>query len=322
MDRSGAEPPYRRIVTEIRRRIAAGELRPGDRVPSTRRITAEWGVAMATATKVLTVLGQEGLVRAVPGIGTVVAEPEPPPVPGPARRRAPREADPGLTRDRIVQAAIEVADAEGFAALSMRRVAAQLGVGTMALYRYVPSRDDLVQLMVEEVLGEIVLPEPPPSGWRDRLAVITRMQWTSFRRHPWLQQTMSLTRPMLSPRGMAHTDWTMSAVDGLGLDPPTMFYLSVAVASYVHGMAASLVWESEAEHETGLTDEEWMASQGSALAGIFASGAVPTLARIAEAEFEFDIDKLFEFGMSRMLDGIAVFIDARPGGLPPASGLR
>ncbi|MGX1606137.1 GntR family transcriptional regulator, partial [Streptomyces celluloflavus] len=72
MDRP-APPPYRRIVDEIRRRIDAAELAPGDRVPSTRRITQEWGVAMATATKVLTTLRQEGLVRAVPGVGTVVA---------------------------------------------------------------------------------------------------------------------------------------------------------------------------------------------------------------------------------------------------------
>ncbi|MBZ4324459.1 GntR family transcriptional regulator, partial [Streptomyces huiliensis] len=76
-----------RIVTEIRRRIEAGELAPGDRVPSTREITRQWGVAMATATKVLTELRHEGLVRAVPGVGTVVAAP--PRRPGrPARRPA------------------------------------------------------------------------------------------------------------------------------------------------------------------------------------------------------------------------------------------
>jgi DNA-binding GntR family transcriptional regulator len=72
-------PPYRKIVAEIRRRIDAGELRPGDRVPSARQITADWGVAIATATKVLSTLQQDGLVRAVPGVGTVVAEPESPP---------------------------------------------------------------------------------------------------------------------------------------------------------------------------------------------------------------------------------------------------
>ncbi|MFD0358781.1 winged helix-turn-helix domain-containing protein, partial [Streptomyces sp. NPDC127110] len=72
------EAPYARIAAELRRRIESGELRPGDRVPSTRAITQRWGVAMATASKVLAALGQEGLVRAVPGVGTVVADPPAP----------------------------------------------------------------------------------------------------------------------------------------------------------------------------------------------------------------------------------------------------
>src|SRR5213592_4734308 len=74
---SPTDPPSARIVADIRRRIAAGELRPGDRIPSARQITREWGVAIATATKVLAALRQEGLVRAVPGVGTVVAAPHP-----------------------------------------------------------------------------------------------------------------------------------------------------------------------------------------------------------------------------------------------------
>ncbi|MBE1486351.1 TetR/AcrR family transcriptional regulator C-terminal domain-containing protein [Plantactinospora soyae] len=317
MDRPGTEPPYRRIVAEIRRRIVAGELRPGDRVPSTRQITAEWGVAMATATKVLTALREAGLVRAVPGVGTVVAEPdpEPPPAARGGRRRMARDPDPGLTRERIVHTAIEVADAEGFAALSMRQVAIRLGVGTMALYRHVPSRDDLVALMVEEVLDKMQLPETPPPGWRAQLELITRLRWAVFRQHPWMHQTMSLTRPMLSPQGMAQTDWTMRAVDGLGLDTPSMFYIVVSTAGFAHGMAANLVWESEAEQESGLTDEEWMANQDSTLNSIFESGAMPMLARLAEIDLEFDLDRLFEFGLQRMLDGVAVFIEGRSSAL-------
>ena len=70
-------PPYLRIVGELRRRIMAGELGPGDRVPSTRQIVREWGVAMATASRALTALRQESLVRAVPGVGMVVTGAEP-----------------------------------------------------------------------------------------------------------------------------------------------------------------------------------------------------------------------------------------------------
>ncbi|GAA5031799.1 winged helix-turn-helix domain-containing protein [Actinopolymorpha pittospori] len=81
---ANTDPPSVRILTEIRRRIATGELRAGDRVPSTRQITQQWGVAMATATKVLTALREEGLVRVVPGVGTVVDA-----AAGPSHRRTP-----------------------------------------------------------------------------------------------------------------------------------------------------------------------------------------------------------------------------------------
>ena len=104
-------------------------------------------MAMATATKVLTTLRQEGLVRAVPGVGTVVAEPQPrgPRAPGLPRERRPRETDRGLSRESVVRAGVEIADTEGLRALSMRRVAAEFGVSSMALYRHVASKDELVR---------------------------------------------------------------------------------------------------------------------------------------------------------------------------------
>src|SRR5437763_16528864 len=117
--------PYARIVAELERRIAAGELRPGDRVPSTRQLTQEWGGARATATRALSALRQQGLVHAVQGVGTVVADP-----------KRPARAEPGheLTRERIVRAAIAIADDEGLAAVSMRRIATELHAATMSLY--------------------------------------------------------------------------------------------------------------------------------------------------------------------------------------------
>jgi DNA-binding transcriptional MocR family regulator len=177
-------PPYAQIAVELRERIETGELAPGDRVPPTREITRRWGVAMATAAKALGVLRQEGLVRAVPGSGTVVEAhvtaarvPDPQVAPtvtatGPARRRTPPDA--ALTPDRIVLAAVAVADAEGIAGLSMRRVAAELGAATMSLYRHVADKDDLVVRMVDAVLGEWQVPAEPPDGWRPRLELAAR----------------------------------------------------------------------------------------------------------------------------------------------------
>lgn len=320
VDRSDAQlgPTYVRIVTEIRRRISAGELRPDDRVPSTRQIVREWGVAMATATKVLTTLRQEGLVRAVPGVGTVVAHPEPAPAPRTLRRRQARAHHGELTRERVVRTAVGIADAEGLAALSMRRVATELDIATMSLYRYVSGKDELVVLMADAALGEDKLPEPPPPGWRARLELVARLQWTIYRRHPWLAQVMSFTRPPLIPNGMAHTDWTMRAVDGLGLDFETMIQVAVTLASYVRGTAVNLEPEAQAEQDTGLTTEQWLKSRESEMAVILASGALPMFSRILtqggldpDLDLHLDLDTLVEFGLQRVLDGIEVLIAQR-----------
>src|ERR1700733_5296900 len=117
-------PPYAQIAAELRDQINNGTLAPGDRVPSTREITQRWGVAMATATKALAALRQEGMIRPIPGVGTVVVGRQPaqgrplslvPPAtpPGPAAARRPGLSDPRLTPARIVAAAIAPAGAAG-----------------------------------------------------------------------------------------------------------------------------------------------------------------------------------------------------------------
>src|SRR4051794_18948203 len=159
--------PSGRIAAELRSRIASGELPPGARMPSTRALVQRHGIAMATATKILTALRHEGLIQSVPGVGTVVAGPAHPRATeraAPARRRS--ATDPALTPGRIVAAGIAVADAEGLAGLSMRRVAAELAVAPMSLYRHVNDKDDLLLRMMDEAIGELPLPVPP-AGWRD-----------------------------------------------------------------------------------------------------------------------------------------------------------
>src|SRR5215470_14396502 len=228
--RSMTQPPYRRIADEIRARIADRELRPGDQVPSARGITREWGVALATATKVLATLNAEGVTRALPGRGTVVASPAGPAQPAGVPARARRdEGDPDLTRERIVAAAIRVADAEGLAQLSMRRIATELRAAPMSLYRHVNGKDELLVSMMDSVLGEDPLPARPPSGWRAQLELSSRMQWQGFRRHPWLAQALSITRPQLIPNGMRHTEWALRALDGLGLTIQEMMHIHMTL---------------------------------------------------------------------------------------------
>ncbi|MFJ6215774.1 TetR/AcrR family transcriptional regulator C-terminal domain-containing protein [Streptomyces sp. NPDC092296] len=300
-----SDSPYTRIAQQIRQRIETGELAPGDRVPSTRQITREWGVAMATAGKVLAALRQEGLVRAVPGVGTVVAAGSAPP----ARRRERPGGGPEVTRERIVRVAIECADAEGLAALSMRRVAAEFGVATMTLYHYVPSKDELVLLMADAALGEERLPDTPPPGWRAQLELLARLQWAAYRRHPWLATVISMTRPQPLLKGMRHTEMALAALAGSGLPHDAVLHAAITVIGYVRGTAVSLEAEAEARRETGLTDQEWLERQDPYWERLMADGGFPELARFTQGEdVAMDTDSLFEFGLRRLLDGLAVFI--------------
>jgi AcrR family transcriptional regulator len=315
-----------RIVAELQRRIESGELAQGDRVPSTREITRQWGVAMATATKVLAELRYRGLVRAVPGVGTVVvgvrgpvrtgrrtpagtpgAHPASAPV---ARRRG--AVDRALTRQRIAAAAVTVADAEGLAAVSMRRVAAELQVSTMSLYRHVADKDDLLVRMIDVVLSRCSFPEDPPEGWRYRLELAARMLWELFRGHPWLAPALSLTRPQPVADALSFTEWVLTALDGHGLDPSTAFTVDLTLFNYVRGTAVNIEMEAEAEALSGLDHEEWMGTQEPTFQAILAAGRYPRLSRLTAAGYDFDLDRLFEFGLQRLLDGLAMLLDEAP----------
>ncbi|PPK69438.1 TetR/AcrR family transcriptional regulator C-terminal domain-containing protein [Actinokineospora auranticolor] len=306
------EPPYRRVAADLRGRIAAGELNPGDRVPSTRQITRDWGVALATATKALQVLTQEGLVHAVPRVGTVVTDP--------AARPVERAEPEGLTRARVVAAAMEIADTQGLAGLSMRAVAAKLGVAAMAPYRYVDSKEDLILLMMDESMGEAVFPEGAPRSWRAGLELAARQQWRMFRRHPWLAQVFSLTRPQILPKGLRQAEWTMTALAALNLPKDEKFHVYVTMFNYVRGTAVNLEWEREAEEQTGLTDDEWMSQNEGEFVRLLSSGDYPVFAAMVQ-DFDYDmrLDNLFEFGLLRMLDGLTEYF-RQVGAVSPEPG--
>ena len=302
------EPPYARIVAELRDRIESGVLAPGDRVPSTREITKRWGVAMATATKVLSALRQAGLVRAVQGVGTVVDTREPDSAaPHPAHRRP--APDTALTAARIVATAITIADAEGIAAASMRRVAADLGVAPMSLYRHVADKDDLVTHMLDTVLREARLPSDAPPDWRSRLEIAGRLLWHTFTVHPWLASALSLTRPQPVSGGLAYTEWVCGALNAAGLDLATTFTAHITLFNYVRGTAINLELEAEAEAVTGMDNEQWMDTQEAEMRRIIAGGEFPIFERLVTGGYDFDLTNLFEFGLQRLLDGMAVLIN-------------
>jgi AcrR family transcriptional regulator len=320
------EAPYLRIAAEIRDRIARGELRPGDRVPSTRQITQQWGVAMATATKVIAVLRDEGVVNARPGAGTTVSVlvPQPAPPANPTSQAQPAHEKSAsrthdLTRDRIVHAAIAIADAEGLAGLSMRRVATDLDVATMSLYRHVPGKDELLESMADAVFAEQRLPAEAPAPWRDRLEIAAGLLWSVFRRHPWAAEIVSLTRPQALPNLLHYAEWVLAALRDLGLDTDDMMHAHLTLFGHVRGIALSLQSEVHAQRDTGMTNEEWPDSGSAGIAAVFTSGEFPMLSSLAERDFDFDLDRLFEFGLQRLLDGLDAQFGAGPSpAAPPA----
>jgi AcrR family transcriptional regulator len=296
-----AEAAYTRIVADLRSRIEAGELRPGDRVPPARAITREWGVAIATATKAHAALRDEGLTVARPGVGTVVA--------GPAPRR-----DTDLRLDRIVTAAMAVADHHGMAELSMRRIATDLGVATMSLYRHVPSREDLEVAMIDAALGEVRVPPRYSGDWRTDLEQGGRVMWEVFQRHPWLGATMSLTRPQLSVNGMRLGEWIMGSLSRTRLGVTDKMLVQILLFSFVRGVADALQPEAEAMRDTGLTGDEWMDTQEGMFHRLVAEHPMPTYEELflRTPDFDFDLDVLFEFGLARFLDGIGAWIASEP----------
>jgi AcrR family transcriptional regulator len=307
-------PPYARIAAELRAQIERGELRPGQRVPSTREITGRWGVAMATATKALAALRQDGLVHPVPGVGTVVSDTATGPARPPAPARSPETGPPRpaartpMAPDRIVAAAIRVADAEGLAALSMRRVAAEIGAAPMSLYRHVADKDDLVVQMMNTVFARTELPDPPPDGWRARLELAARILWAMFRAHPWLASALSLTRPQVMPDALPFTEWLLTALDGYGLELSTMFTTYLMLINYVRGTAVNLEAEAEAEAATGLNSEEWLQTQEAQFWSSLPPGGYPRFQRLISEEYDFNLDQIFEFGLQRLLDGLDALI--------------
>jgi AcrR family transcriptional regulator len=232
---------------------------------------------------------------------------------GPApKSRGPKQ---GLTVERIVRAGIEIADAEGLAALSMRRVAERLGVGTMSLYTYVPSKAELVDVMFDRAIGSVERPEVE-GGWRERLTAIARADWDLYQRHPWLLQVMAMARPPLGPASIAAYDYNLRAVDGIGLTELEMDSVVSMVAIYVQGTARAAAEAASSPADTGQTDAEWWETYAPLLEKVFDAEKYPVAARVGEVAGEtyqsaYDAKHGFEFGLARILDGIAALISTR-----------
>ncbi|MEU1729009.1 TetR/AcrR family transcriptional regulator [Nonomuraea sp. NPDC005692] len=233
-----------------------------------------------------------------------------PPAPEEPAAQPGRPAEATLDQGRVVRAAVALADREGLAALSMRRIATDLGVGVMSLYRYVPSREELNDLMVDAVFAARPLPEPGPDGWRARLELSARQEWELYRRHPWMSHLVAVTtRPPVAPALMAYTDWRMRALDGHGLDFATLVQVAIMIGTYVQSAAVPLAHEAQAARTSRHTRREWAQARKEAFARSIGAARLPMVAEFGDEAFEAsEPENIFEFGLHRMLDGIGLLL--------------
>jgi AcrR family transcriptional regulator len=213
---------------------------------------------------------------------------------------------PAHSRARITEVALEIADAEGLEALSMRRVAKELGAGTMSLYRYVPSKDDLIELMVDAVIGEFIPEEGDLSGdWRTDLRLVAHHTRRAMRRHPWIAG-----RPggmTFGPNALQVAEVALGAVDGLGLTIDQMMSVTGMVTSYVNGFVQNELMAAEVRRRTGLTDEQLMLANAPYIRSIMETGKHPLVERVImdARQPHMDPGERFEYGLESILDGIA-----------------
>lgn len=225
--------------------------------------------------------------------------------------RPSRGPKPALSLDQIVTAAIKIADTDGLAALSMRRVAAELGAGTMSLYRYVPGKAELLDLMLDRVCDPGDTADRVQGlDWRGVLEVVARGTWDLYLAHPWLLQ-VNWARPVLGPSSLAAVELVQGGLLGTGLPDQERVMVMFVVDGFVTGAARGYLNARTASEGSESTDEEYWAVHGPALELALTSGDYPTLAKMSEDSFDFGQEQAFEFGLHRLLDGIGAYITNR-----------
>lgn len=211
---------------------------------------------------------------------------------------------PTLTLEQIVRTAIDLADSEGLDALSMRKLAQRLDVGTMSLYRYVPSKTELLNLMLDAVSGPTHLRRTTfDAGWRVGLEGVGHGGRQQYLAHPWLLQ-VNWTRPVLGPNSVADMELIMTGMKDLPLSDREKMHVVVALDSYVTGAVRQEILSQRAAAESGMTDEEFWEAQAPFLYEIFDTGRYPTMASLSEDTFAGTWEESFDFGLRLLLDGI------------------
>ena len=225
--------------------------------------------------------------------------------------------------EAIVRAAIELADAEGLDAVSMRRVAERLAIGTMSLYTYVPGKGELLDLMLDTVYGERSKTAILPDGsTHERLEALAREQWAFHERHPWTLYIAS-GRAVLGPNELDAYEAALSIVVDLGVDARDAIAIIDSVGLFVRGVARDAAEADAAERVTGVSEMEWWTERDAILSEKMTPDRYPALGKLETGggfavpddtpnyNLRFILDD-FEFGLQRLLDGIDAYLAGQP----------
>lgn len=228
--------------------------------------------------------------------------------------RPSRGPKPSLTVAAIAAAAIELADEEGLAALSMRRVAAKLGVGTMSLYRYVPSKAELIDVILDRVIGETLAEDRTTvltgGTWREKLKAVAHSTRGLYLRHPWLLQIYQ-ARPMAGPNSLRSYNDQLGVLAGTGLTDLEKINTIGLISGVVVSTTLATIEASRAAERTGTSDDEYWAAHAPFLEQIATNGEYSHIAAMDWTRFEKAMTVSFEYSLERTLDGIEALINAR-----------
>jgi AcrR family transcriptional regulator len=224
--------------------------------------------------------------------------------PAPPQRRGQGRGS-GLHRDEIVAAALKVAEAEGPEAVSMRRIAKDLGVGTMSLYHHIPTKDDLLDLMHDHVMGELLIPADELAGdWQAALAQISRRTKAVYERHHWMVSG-AWERPQFGPRAFAHIEQSLAIMAGV---PDSQMFQMLGVADdYVIGFVSRQVATREALKRADMDMKSYQEALRPYIERLLVDHAdeYPNLARVVGEDWDADDEARFEQGLQWLLAGMA-----------------
>lgn len=211
-----------------------------------------------------------------------------------------------FSRAEMTQAAIAIADAEGLAALSMRRLAAGLGAGPMSPYSYITGKDELIELMVDAVTAEFLRPEgTAPGDWRAEVRALADRMRSAMHRHAWLAE-LGLRRQAASPNRIRLFEQVLEVLDALGMSMDEMLTTMSMIFVHVHGFVQIELADQEAQRRTGLDLTEWMRRQVPYIESVISSGDHPMFTRmtVEAGRTLTGFDERWEYGLERLLDSI------------------